>query len=75
MSKLLVATVLAMLILASAVGLKGITVASTTAPVPPTPWASTTAPVPPTPWASTTAPVPPTPWASTTAPVPATPWN
>ena len=37
MSKWLVATVLAMMILASAVGLKGITVASTSAPVPPAP--------------------------------------
>jgi hypothetical protein len=62
MSKWLVVAVLAMLVLASAVGLKGITVASTTAPVPPAPWASTTAPVPPAPWASTTAPVPPAPW-------------
>jgi hypothetical protein len=62
MSKWLIVAVLAMLVLASAVGLKGITVASTTAPVPPAPWASTTAPVPPAPWASTTAPVPPAPW-------------
>jgi hypothetical protein len=50
MSKWLVVVVLVMLVLASAVGLKGITVASTTAPVPPAPWASTTAPVPPAPW-------------------------
>jgi hypothetical protein len=62
MGKWLVVTVLSMLVLASAVGLKGITVASTSAPVPPAPWASTTAPVPPAPWASTTAPVPPAPW-------------
>jgi len=62
MSKWLVVTVLAMMVLASAVGLKGITVASTSAPVPPAPWASTSAPVPPAPWASTSAPVPPAPW-------------
>jgi len=62
MSKWLVVTVLAMMVLASAVGLKGITVASTSSPVPPTPWASTSSPVPPTPWMSTSSPVPPTPW-------------
>jgi hypothetical protein len=62
MSKWLVVAVLVMLVLASAVGLKGITVASTSAPVPPAPWASTSAPVPPAPWASTSAPVPPAPW-------------
>jgi len=66
MSKSLVVVVLAMFVLVSAMGLKAVTtqsfVASTSAPVPPAPWASTSAPVPPAPWASTSAPVPPAPW-------------
>lgn len=62
MSKWLVVVVLAMLIVVGAMGLKAITVASTSAPVPPTPWASTNASAPAVTWASTSAPVPPTPW-------------
>lgn len=54
MSKWLLVAVLGLLTLTSAIGLKNLVthsrVASTTAPVPDTPWASTTCPVPDTPW-------------------------
>ena len=68
MSRWLVVAVLVLLVLTSAMGLKALTAhsisASTTAPMPPSPWlsASTTAPMPPSPWRSTTAPMPPSPW-------------
>jgi hypothetical protein len=69
MSRISTAILLAMLVLAGAMGLKtvvakhgdsSVMMANGTAPVPPTPW-NGTAPVPPTPW-NGTAPVPPTPW-------------
>jgi hypothetical protein len=82
MSRISTAVLLAMLVLAGAMGLKtvvtahgdgSVLMANGTAPVPPTPWRNGTAPVPPTPWKNGTAPVPPTPW-NGTAPVPPTPW-
>jgi len=71
MQKWLTVVLLAMLVLAGAMGLRNldtpragpVMVASGSAPVPPTPWMSGSAPVPPTPWMSGSAPVPPTPWA------------
>jgi hypothetical protein len=68
MNRWLTVVILVLLVLTAGVGLRNImahpTVASTGAPVPPSPWltASTGAPVPPSPWASTGAPVPPSPW-------------
>jgi hypothetical protein len=67
----LTVVLLVMLVLAGAMGVRNlvtaqagpVTVASGSAPVPPTPWMSGSAPVPPTPWMSGSAPVPPTPWA------------
>jgi hypothetical protein len=82
MFRISTAVLLAMLVLAGAMGLKtvvtthgdgSVLMANGTAPVPPTPWRNGTAPVPPTPWKNGTAPVPPTPW-NGTAPVPPTPW-
>ena len=79
MNRWLTVAVLVLLVLVGAMGLHNQMVASTSSPVPPTPWlaASTSSPVPPTPWlaASTSSPVPPTPWRSTSSPVPPTPWN
>jgi hypothetical protein len=71
MSRKLAVVLLAMLILAGAMGLKTIVTAQVdgsvmlangTAPIPPTPWRNGTAPIPPTPWRNGTAPIPPTPW-------------
>ncbi len=68
MNRWLAVAAVVLLVLVGAMGLRNLlvnpAVASTTSPVPPTPWAvaSTTSPVPPTPWMSTTSPVPPTPW-------------
>jgi len=70
MNRWLMVVVLVLLVLTSAVGLNAlathVTLANTSAPMPPTPWlvANTSAPMPPTPWlwANTSAPMPPTPW-------------
>ena len=71
MSRTLTAVLLAMLVLAGAMGFKtlvtthgdsSVMMANGSAPVPPTPWRNGSAPVPPTPWKNGSAPVPPTPW-------------
>ncbi len=71
MSRISTAVLLAMLVLAGAMGLKtvvtthgdsSVMMANGSAPVPPTPWRNGSAPVPPTPWKNGSAPVPPTPW-------------
>ncbi|MEP6601961.1 MAG: hypothetical protein ABJB49_09140, partial [Nitrospirota bacterium] len=71
MSRISTAVLLAMLVLAGAMGLKtvvtthgdsSVMMANGSAPVPPTPWKNGSAPVPPTPWKNGSAPVPPTPW-------------
>jgi hypothetical protein len=82
MSRISTVVLLAMLVLAGAMGLKtvatshgsgSVMMANGSAPVPPTPWRNGSAPVPPTPWKNGSAPVPPTPW-NGSAPVPPTPW-
>ncbi len=84
MSRISTAVLLAMLVLAGAMGLKtvvtthgdsSVMMANGSAPVPPTPWRNGSAPVPPTPWKNGSAPVPPTPWKNGSAPVPPTPWK
>ena len=71
MSRKLVVVLLAMLVLAGAMGLKTIVtargdgsviMANGGAPVPPSPWKNGGAPVPPSPWKNGGAPVPPSPW-------------
>lgn len=83
MYKWLAVVVLALLVLASAVGLRALSthsvMASTSGPVPPDRWlASTSGPVPPDRWLadSTSGPVPPDRWlaASTSGPVPPDRW-
>lgn len=74
MSKWLVVTVLCLVVLTSAMGLKS--VHNTPGPMPPTPWfaVNTPGPMPPTPWVvNTPGPMPPTPW-NTPGPMPPTPW-
>lgn len=77
MSKWLVVTVLALVVLTSAMGLKTVVSAhNTPGPMPPTPWfaMNTPGPMPPTPWVvNTPGPMPPTPW-NTPGPMPPTPW-
>ena len=71
MQKWLTVVLLAMLVLAGAMGLRNVvtaragpvTMASGSAPVPPTPWMTGGASISPAPWTSGSAPVPPTPWA------------
>jgi hypothetical protein len=84
MSRITTTVLMAMLVLAGAMGLKtlaathgdgSVMMANGSAPVPPTPWKNGSAPVPPTPWKNGSAPVPPTPWKNGSAPVPPTPWN
>lgn len=71
MSRISTVVLMAMLVLAGAMGLKtvvtthgdsSVMMANGSAPVPPTPWKNGSAPVPPTPWKNGSAPVPPTPW-------------
>jgi hypothetical protein len=71
MSRISTVVLMAMLVLAGAMGLKtvvtthgdsSVMMANGSAPVPPTPWRNGSAPVPPTPWKNGSAPVPPTPW-------------
>ncbi len=73
MSRISTVVLMAMLVLAGAMGLKtvvtthgdsSVMMANGSAPVPPTPWKNGSAPVPPTPWKNGSAPVPPTPWKS-----------
>jgi hypothetical protein len=84
MSRISTVVLMAMMVLAGAMGLKtvvtthgdsSVMMANGSAPVPPTPWRNGSAPVPPTPWKNGSAPVPPTPWRNGSAPVPPTPWK
>ncbi|MDP9337402.1 MAG: hypothetical protein M3P45_00890 [Acidobacteriota bacterium] len=84
MSRISTVVLMAMMVLAGAMGLKtfvtthgdsSVMMANGSAPVPPTPWRNGSAPVPPTPWKNGSAPVPPTPWKNGSAPVPPTPWK
>ncbi len=71
MQRWLTVVLLAMLVLAGAMGLRNlvtaragpVTVASGGAPLPPTPWMTGGASISPAPWMSGGAPLPPTPWA------------
>jgi len=63
MSKWIVATVVALVVLTGAMGVK--LAGNTPSPMPPTPWfaVNTPSPMPPTPWVvNTPSPMPPTPW-------------
>jgi len=71
MSKWLSVVVLVMLILVGAMGLRGIVMSRSQAPVllavaggpvPPSPWHVAGGPVPPSPWRVAGGPVPPSPW-------------
>ena len=62
MSKSLVVTVLALVVLIGAMGLKAV---NTPGPMPPSPWfaVNTPGPMPPSPWVvNTPGPMPPSPW-------------
>jgi len=72
MSRWLSVVVLVMLVLAAAMGLRGIVTshsqvpvmeAAAGGPVPPSPWRAAGGPVPPSPWRAAGGPVPPSPWA------------
>lgn len=69
----LTVAVLVLLVLVSAVVLRGAFANSVSAngPTPPTPWMMANGPTPPTPWAN--GPTPPTPWKN--GPTPPTPWQ
>lgn len=68
MSKWIVVTVLALVVLTGAMGLEGVTANSavnTPGPMPPSPWfaVNTPGPMPPSPWVvNTPGPMPPSPW-------------